>query len=347
MHRCIDDQLLVRLAAGLVPHEQAQRIVAEVESCEMCRSLLIEAGMAISQSSPDTDAVFRVGEVVAERYEVCRLLGRGGMGEVFEVFDRAFRKYIALKTIRPELSADAHAVSRFKQELHVARRVIHPNVCRVYEFGVVPSHASELTHYYTMELISGQPLSKFRRTNAATLAVKVHIARQMAEALAAIHALGIVHRDFKPENVMICPQPHSFPRVVLLDFGIARAPDRVVGLQTTGVDVRLGTPDYMAPEVLRANQPSPASDVYSFGLTMYELLAGKHPCPNGATRMALTALGELQIPVLQVTHPEIPTPLAALVHACLEIPPSQRPANGAEIVRRIDQWGALYSSTPY
>lgn len=347
MHRCIDDQLLVRLAAGLLPHEQAQRLVAEVESCASCRLLLIEAGMAISQSMPDADAVFRVGEVVAERYEVCRLLGRGGMGEVFEVFDRAFRKHIALKTILPELSADAHAVSRFKQELHVARRVIHPNVCRVFEFGVVPSHASELMHYYTMELISGQPLSKFRRTKAATFVLKVHIARQMAQALAAIHALGIVHRDFKPENVMICPQPHSFPRVVLLDFGIARAPDRVVGLQTTGVNVRLGTPDYMAPEVLRANQPSPASDVYSFGLTMYELLTGRHPCPNGATRMALSALGELQIPPLEGAHPEIPAPLAALVSACLELAPAQRPTNGAEIVRRIDQWGTLNAVTAY
>jgi eukaryotic-like serine/threonine-protein kinase len=347
MHQCINDQLLVRLAAGLVPHADAERVVAEVESCELCRALLIEAGLAVAQSGPNSDAVFRVGEVILERYEVRSLIGRGGMGEVFEVFDHELQERIALKTIRPELSADASVVSRFKQELRLARRVVHRNVCRVFDFGLVRSLADGIIHFYTMELISGQPLSEFRHGREATFGSKVNIACQMARALEAIHALGIVHRDFKPENVMICPTSGTFPRVVLLDFGIARAPDRIAGLKTTGVGVRLGTPDYMAPEVLGANLPSPASDVYSYGLTLHELMTGRHPCPNGGTRMVLGALGELQIPRVDVVRPDIPWQIADLVSACLAPVPAHRPADGGELVRRIDEWGLFDSDTAY
>lgn len=347
MHKCIDDELLVRLAAGLVPHAQAERIVVEVESCELCRSLLIEAGMAVAQLAPNLDAVFRPGDLVAQRFEVRRLIGRGGMGEVFEVFDRELQDRIALKTIRPELNTDASIVSRFKQELRLARQVVHRNVCRVFDFGVLSSNTAEATHYYTMELISGQPLSAFRRTPEATFELRVNVAHQMASALQAIHALGIVHRDFKPENVMICPTSGAVPRAVLLDFGIARSPDRIAGLQTTGIGVRLGTPDYMAPEVLHSNLPSPASDVYSFGLTLFELFAGRHPSPHAGTRMALSALGELEIPRLDVELGAFPRQLADLVADCLATTPARRPADGAQLVRRIAALGLLNSHTEH
>jgi eukaryotic-like serine/threonine-protein kinase len=337
MHECINDELLVRIAAGLVPYTQAAALLSEVETCDVCRTLLMEAGIAVAQTAPSETAVFRPGDLVAERYAVQRFIGRGGMGEVFEVLDRELHERVALKTIRSEFSSDADVVGRFKQELRLARRVIHQNVCRVFDWGVANPNQGEPTHFYTMELVSGEPLSTFQRTRAPSTALKMNLACQIARALEAVHSRGIVHRDLKPDNVMVCPTIDSHPRVVILDFGIARAGDRFQGLKTTGPHVRLGTPDYMAPEVLASNATSPASDVYSFGLTVYELLTGRHPSPHAGTRVALSALGELSIERPERRCPDLPQWFGDLVMACLAPNPRQRPAGGAELASRLSR----------
>lgn len=281
--------------------------------------------------------MFRVGEVVAGRYEVRRFVGRGGMGEVFEVLDTELHEPVALKTIRSELSGDLQVVSRFKQELRLARKVIHPNVARVFDLGTFYGSNGAASYFHTMELIYGRPLSAWVNGRALDVTVAVELARQMASGLAAIHEHGIVHRDFKPENVMVRDPDQTHPKVCILDFGIARSRDRLSGLATTARGVRLGTPDYMAPEALHGASVSPASDVFSFGLVVYELLTGCHPCPNPGTRAARSALGELTIAPPSQLRAAIPSGLCRLVQACLHADAKERPQTGLELSHRLDR----------
>lgn len=335
-HRCLDEEDVVRIAAGLVPVEQAQVLIAEVEECSNCRALLLEAGVALQfDGGGEVPPVFSEGELVAQRYRVQRFIGRGGMGEVFEVFDVELHERAALKTIRMELSGDSKVVKRFKQELRLARKVVHPNVGRVFDLGTFTQADGQLLYYLTMEFIDGMPLSRWRNQTPLGVASSVHIARQLASGLAAIHEHGIVHRDFKPENVMVSEGER--PRAVILDFGIARSGERLSGLATTGLGVRLGTPDYMAPEALRGLAVTPASDVFSFGLLAYEMLTGKHPCPNAGTLVSLSVLGELDIAPPQRLRAEIPDGLGELVMACLATDPKQRPASGTDLFQRFER----------
>lgn len=343
MHRCLDEEMVVRIAAGLVPAADAQLLLVEVELCPNCRSLLSEAGVALNPLDVHQEPpVFDVGEVVAGRYQILRFIGRGGMGEVFEVQDNELHERVALKTIRSELSGDLHVINRFKQELRLARKVIHPNVARVFDLGTVAHPDGIPVYYHTMELIEGRQLSHWMGGHELPVSVVVNLARQMAAGLAAIHEHGIVHRDFKPENVMVRAPEESLSRVSILDFGIARSRDRLFGLATTGRGVRLGTPDYMAPEALQGGGATPASDVFSFGLVLYQLLTGNHPCPNPGTRAVRSALGELKVPPPSQLRPAVPQGLETLVLRCLSNEPAQRPATGVELLsllQRLDEAG--------
>ncbi len=343
MHRCLDEEMVVRIAAGLVPAVDAQLLLAEVELCPNCRSLLSEAGVALKPLDAHSEPpVFEVGEIVAGRYQVLRFIGRGGMGEVFEARDNELHERVALKTIRSELSGDLHVINRFKQELRLARKVIHPNVARVFDLGTVAHPDGIPVYYHTMELIEGRQLSHWMNGGELPIPVVLNLARQMAAGLAAIHEHGIVHRDFKPENVMVRAPEQLLSRVSILDFGIARSRDRLFGLATTGRGVRLGTPDYMAPEALQGGGATPASDVFSFGLVVYELLTGSHPCPNPGTRAVHSALGELKVPPPSQLRPAVPQGLSQFVLRCLHHTPERRPATGGELVHllhRLDEAG--------
>lgn len=347
MHRCLDEELVVRLAAGLVPVAEAQALIAEVELCPTCRASLSEAGVALKpMGTAQEPPVFQVGEWVAGRYEILRFIGRGGMGEVFEARDNELHERVALKTIRSELSGDLHVVNRFKQEMRLARKVIHPHVARVFDLGTVVQPDGLPVYYQTMELIEGKQLSHWFDGAPLPIPVVVRLTRQMAAGLAAIHEQGIVHRDFKPENVMVHAPEESLSQVSILDFGIARSRDRLSGLATTGKGVRLGTPDYMAPEVLQGRGATPASDVFSFGLVVYELLTGTHPCPNPGTRAVRSALREFTVQPPSLLRPAVPRGLSRLVVRCLDVVPQQRPATGSDIVKslyRLDDSGRALS----
>jgi eukaryotic-like serine/threonine-protein kinase len=335
MHRCLDEEQVVRIVAGLVPAAEAAQLVAEVETCSTCRGLLMEAGVAMQQPADAADfAVFRPGELVAGRYTIARFVGRGGMGEVFEVFDTQLQTRAALKTIRAELSDDPNVVTRFKQELHLARRVVHPQVARVFDSGVTVTRDGAPVYFQTMEFVEGQPLSQWRKQRAVSIAVGLSIARQLAAGLSAIHAQAI---DFKPDNILVRDGVDADVQVVVLDFGIARSRDRVAGLATTAHGVRMGTPDYMAPEVLRADVASFASDVFSFGLVVYELLTGRHPCANPGLRAALGALGELRVKPPELVRSDIPPGLSHVLLCCLNNAPSARPESGAALLSLLEQ----------
>ena len=235
--------------------------------------------------------IFAPGDVISDRYRVIRFIARGGMGEVYEVEDWELQSRIALKTIAPERASSAKQVNRFRQEIQLARKVSHPNVCRVFDLGrhkisgSAPSGAnaprsgdSGSVHdvlFLTMELLPGETLSAYlEKHGPMTTEQALPIVRQLVSALAAAHHMGIVHRDFKPGNVMLAETSNGLVAKVT-DFGLATNPesDETISRSITQV---LGTPEYMAPEQLRG-QCSNRTDIFALGLTVFQMLTGALP----------------------------------------------------------------------
>ena len=235
--------------------------------------------------------VFSPDDIVCDRYRVVRFIARGGMGEVYEVDDWELQSRIALKTIAPERASSPRQVARFRQEIQLARKVSHPNVCRVFDFGrhkTGPASAigdgkphsedsgpGQDVLFLTMELLQGENLHSYlEKHGPMTSEQALPLVRQMVSALAAAHHLGIVHRDFKPGNVMLEETPLGLV-VKVTDFGLATNPesDETVSRSLTQV---LGTPEYMAPEQLRG-QCSNRTDIYALGLTVFQMLTGALP----------------------------------------------------------------------
>jgi len=229
-------------------------------------------------------STFLPGELVAGRYRVERFIAKGGMGEVYDAFDTALGDHVALKTIRPDVAADEHALERFKREIHLARQVTHRNVCRIHDLGTHLSDSPIAALYprgeivfVTMELLRGETLSE-RITNGGPMseADALPIVRQMAAALDAAHKAGIVHRDFKSANVVLETVDGEL-RAVVTDFGLARASQRESGATLTVAGAVMGSPAYMAPEQVEGAGTTPAVDIYALGVVVFEMVTGRLP----------------------------------------------------------------------
>ncbi|MGO9269949.1 MAG: protein kinase domain-containing protein [Terriglobia bacterium] len=259
------------------------------------KPILADAGKTDSGVIPI--GTLSVGQVLAGRFRVIRFLGQGGMGEVYEAKDLDLGERVALKTILPKIASEPRAMARFKQEIQLARRVTHPNVCRMFDLErhrpppETESSASVVT-FLTMELLEGETLAaRLRRVGRITTAEALPLVQQMAEALAAAHDVGVVHRDFKPGNVMLVPAKSGDEkeRAVVTDFGLAKAlaaADQAAGegpaSSVTASGHMVGTLAYIAPEQLQGREATAASDIYALGLVMYEMVAGKRPFPDDA-----------------------------------------------------------------
>ncbi|MGB2606809.1 MAG: serine/threonine-protein kinase, partial [Candidatus Sulfotelmatobacter sp.] len=205
---------------------------------------------------------FLPGRLLAGRYRIIALLGKGGMGEVYRADDLTLGQPVALKFLPDEAARDQGLLERFKNEVRIARRVSHPNVCRVYDVGDVEGH-----NFFTMEYVDGEDLaSLLRRIGRLPEDKALDIARQLCAGLATAHTKGVLHRDLKPANIML----DGRGQVVITDFGLAGVADQI-----HGAEVRSGTPAYMAPEQLAGKEVSTRSDIYSLGLVLYEVFTGK------------------------------------------------------------------------
>jgi serine/threonine protein kinase len=229
---------------------------------------------ALGQSNP---VRFITGQRIAGRYLVQRLLGSGGMGEVYEVWDEELAIPVALKTLRA-ISTEG-ALQRLKRESLLARSVSHPNVCRVYDVGRHGENGATVW-FLTMELLRGETIAeRLRREKTISPERALGYARQMAAGLDAAHQAGVVHRDFKTENVMLVGEVGE-EQAVVMDFGISRAtsPSEVL---TRGAEIRgtahFGTPAYMAPEQVRGETVGPLADIYALGVVLYEMVTGALP----------------------------------------------------------------------
>jgi serine/threonine protein kinase len=289
---------------------------------------LAEAATSLAETDGGrtSSGTFAEREVIGDRYIVVKWLATGGMGEVYEVQDTWIDERIALKTIVAAIADDPHALSRLKAEVRIARRVTHANVCRVYDLGF-HQRGGEQIAFLTMELLNGVTL---RRLLAEKGPLSLEAARplivRMAEALRHAHSAGIVHRDFKSDNVMVADgPPGEAPRVVVMDFGLAR--QSLVGLTqplTPQSRTVFGTLDYMSPEQIMGRPATPASDLYSLGVVIYELLTGHLPFEGESPlARALRRVTEKAPPLAKV----LPSPsaeLEACVAKCLQPKPEAR-----------------------
>jgi serine/threonine protein kinase len=310
----------------------------------------VEPTLSAEGSAPDRPAavvkrgrcanVLCDGEVVAGRYRVIQLLARGGMGEVYEAEDQELRDPIALKIIRPEIANDERTIRRFRREVQLARRVTHPNVCRCYDVGHHRTDGKPQVTFITMELLKGQTLTERLTQGRLAPAEALPLVRQMAAALDAAHRAGIVHRDFKSDNVVLVPSgdPAQPVRVVVTDFGVARA---LVGparrsSSLTAAGMKVGTPAYMAPEQVEGGEPTPRTDLYALGVVLYEMVTGKLPF-RGETR-AQTAMKRLSEPPEppRVHCPDLDPVWERVILRCLERDTAARFASAPDVVRALD-----------
>ena len=237
------------------------------------------------------DRVFDMGQIVSGRYRVSRFVDRGGMGEVYAAEDLELHEPVALKTLRPEIAGDTQSIARFKHEIQLSRKVSHPNVCHVYDLARDPATGplEEAVVYLSMELLEGETLeARVRRAGPLSADDALPLIRQMALALDAAHDAGIIHRDFKPANVMLVPATGG-ERAVVTDFGLARS-SVVLGDegQTETMTRLMGTPPYMAPELFAGGQAGIASDVYALGVTVHFMVTGKLPPRTKSKRYVVT-----------------------------------------------------------
>jgi eukaryotic-like serine/threonine-protein kinase len=299
--------------------------------------------------------VFAPKQVISGRFEIVGFLGRGGMGEVYAAQDLELGERVALKTIRHEISSDPQGLSRFKQEIQLARRVTHPNVCRIFDFGryIPPGAESDSVAaitFLTMELLEGETLSlRMRRCGPITTAQALFLVEQMAMALAAAHDAGIIHRDFKPSNVMLVSSGEFEPpledcRAVVMDFGLARTaaqtnpssiPAESLSHSLTATGQVLGTLAYMAPEQLEGSAVSRATDVYALGLVMYEMVTGKSAYPDDLPFVGVFKRVKEPPPPPCQHLPDLDPTWNSVILRCLEIDPAKRFQNAGDVIAAL------------
>ncbi|MCA9563617.1 MAG: serine/threonine protein kinase, partial [Myxococcales bacterium] len=227
----------------------------------------------------------QVGQFIASRYELTRLIGRGGFATVYEAVDEAVGGKVAVKILHQEGDTTAQLVERFQQEAYLIRGLLHPNTIKVTDVG-----QTESGHFYMVqEYLEGETLDRFAYSQGGLSAERiVHIMDQVLRSVAEAHAKGIVHRDLKPENVMIINMSGEQDFVKVLDFGIAKPLDTEVAKAHTRTGMVFCTPKYAPPEVLIGKDIYPTADVYSLGIMFIELLAG-HPPFEAASEAELVA----------------------------------------------------------
>jgi len=266
------------------------------------------------------------GMLMAGRYEIIKLLGQGGMGAVYKARDIELDRPVALKVIRAELAGESKTLARFKQELILARQVTHKNVIRIFDLG-----AHEGVRFITMEFVEGKDLSALLEKQKFTPEESARLVRQVCLALEAAHAEKVIHRDLKPQNVMV----DSAGVVRVMDFGLARSVE-LSGLTQTGAI--LGTPAYMSPEQAKGAPVDERSDLFSLGIILYELLTGEVPFKADTTWGTLIKRTQTPAEPAVGINPGVPQALSDIAARCLAIDPAERYQSASEVAADLTAW---------
>jgi len=288
-------------------------------------------GWSISNTRAPAPALphgeFAPGTVLGDRYEILALLGQGGMGAVYKARDTELDRLVALKIIRPELTTNPEILKRFKQELILARQVTHRNVIRIFDLGQADGFK-----FITMEYLEGQDLrAVIREKGKLTPEEAARVIVQICRALEAAHGEGVIHRDLKPQNIML----DANGRAYVMDFGIARSA-YLPGMTQTGALV--GTPEYMSPEQAKGEKLDERSDLFSLGTILYELIIGQSPYYSDTPLATLWKRIQEKAKPLNEVDPTIPKPLSDIVAKALEIEPENRFATAHEFAQHLETW---------
>jgi len=320
---------------------------AELVQCEKCATPLPISDLTLATggegwSRPVADAIvsqaslvpLTPGSSLGTRYEILRLLGQGGMGAVYLAHDRELDRKVALKVIRADMAANPEILKRFKQELILARQITHRNVIRIFDLA-----QAENIKFITMELVEGEDLQAvLRRKKKLDPAEAANIMAQVCRALEAAHGEGVIHRDLKPQNIML----DKTGRVYVMDFGIARS-ITASGMTQTGA--LIGTPDYMSPEQAKGLPLDARSDLFTVGIIFYEILSGTTPFKADTTMGKLwKRTSEPPRPLIELDK-TIPAELSDIVKKSLEIDPDKRFASASELLHTIELWQGPQAGT--
>ena len=296
------------------------------------RTQVLNAGSAATMKIPtgmENVPVLQPGQTFGNRYEIKSVLGVGGMGMVYKANDRELGETLAIKTLKPEIvAADNNALERFKSEIKLARRIAHRNVVRTYDLGEISG-----VYYISMEYVEGKSLKELIRERGRLPASAVlPIAKQLCRALEVSHEEGVIHRDIKPQNMVV--QADGVLKV--MDFGIARLATRPKESGHTEKGMVVGTPEYMAPEQLMGDELDARADLYATGVVLYECLVGRVPI-TADTPIALIARVLEEVPQApSAVIPDVPPALSELVMWVLAKDREQRPRSAAELHARLD-----------
>jgi len=266
----------------------------------------------------------RPGATFAGRYEVKEIIGAGGMGVVYRAFDRELQEPVAIKTLKPEaLAGGPAALERFKQEIRLARRIAHRNVVRTYDLG-----EQNGMYYLTMEYVEGTSLKQLIVSRGKLpVAVTLTVGKQLCRALEVAHAEGVIHRDIKPQNMVV--EPSGFLKV--MDFGIARLANPPQGKGLTEAGTSIGTPDYMSPEQLSGAELDPRSDLYAAGVVLFECVTGRVPFEAETTWALVAKHLEEETPDPRRFNADVPPPLAAVIVKAMAKNPADRYTTATEM----------------
>jgi serine/threonine-protein kinase len=312
----VDTELNMRLSRLLAHSQQTALLAAHASS-------------GAQPSAFPTGALTRplvAGHRLGDRYEIRGEIGRGGMGTVYEAFDLELGERVAIKFLSPMVAGDPEAAERFRREVSTARRITHPNVIRIHDLG---EHQG--IPFISMEFFGGTTVKQIVRAEGALPTARLRpIICQVCDGLGAAHGEGVIHRDLKPQNMLV----GSDGRVKVIDFGLAKS-HLAAGLSATGVI--MGTPEYMSPEQIRGQPVDHRTDIYALGASMYEMATGRVPF-GGDTPIAISFAQVREHPLApEQVNPKLPPAWSHLILACMSKEPGRRPASAEAIRAEIDR----------
>lgn len=300
-----------------------------VKKCNQCgRTYTEDISYCLDDGKPLVEVETMIGKVIDGRYRLDSLIGKGGMGDVYRATHVHIDSEFAVKLLKPEFVANETAIRRFRLEARAAGRIQHPNAVRVTDFGVSPENIV----YLVMDLISGHSLRNLMGSEAPMdFARTVGIVRQVCAAVDAAHRSGVIHRDIKPDNILI-EKDQRGETVKVLDFGIAKLREaQTSDLYLTQAGTIIGTPQYMSPEQCQGKEIDSRSDIYSIGIILYEMLTGKVPFDAVASLQVVYMQLNETPPPLGEAAPHVPEPLVRVVERALNKKPEDRPSTAQQL----------------